>query len=192
MRYGRQHESDARTAYEEHLKSRHSDAKANITGVHIDTTHCWLAASPDGLVFDPLAINPEGVLEIKCPFTAKDTPLLNLCTNPKKKSQFFMKYDQQTRKFSLKRQHPYYYQVQGQMQIARRKWCDFYVWTSRKDDRAIERIEADQDFWTTILPKLRRFYFGSMIPELANPRHPSRQSVREFVDWFSEDSSNSN
>ena len=72
LRYGRHYESEARTAYEEQLKSNHPGAKVDTTGVHIDTTHCWLAASPDGFVFDPLATNPEGLLEIKCPFSAKD------------------------------------------------------------------------------------------------------------------------
>lgn len=139
LRYGRQHESDAHSAYEEHLKSRHLGAKVDITGVHIDTTHCWLAASHDGLVFDPLATSPEALLEIKCPFSTKDTPLVDICTDPKKKSHFFMNYNQQTRQLSLKRQHPYYYQVQGQMQITGRKWCDFYVWTPQPDDRVVER-----------------------------------------------------
>ena len=60
LRYGRHHESDARTAYEEQLKSKHPGAKVDTTGVHIDTTHCWLAASPDGLVFDPLQLIRKG------------------------------------------------------------------------------------------------------------------------------------
>ena len=46
----------------------------------------------------------------------------------------------------------------------------------------VERIAADDAFWNTVLPKLRRFYLGSMLPELASPRHPSGQPVREFVD----------
>ena len=66
------------------------------TGVHIDVTHGWLAASPDGLVYDPTATDPNGLLEIKCPFKAEGTPLLDLCTKP----EFFLLYKTDTGTFS--------------------------------------------------------------------------------------------
>ena len=31
-------------------------------------------------------------------------------------------------------------------------------------------------------PKLRHFYYNCMLPELACPKHPSGQPVREFVE----------
>lgn len=186
MRYGRQHEPQARLAYEQYLQTKDPHARVHNTGVHIDITNCWLAASPDGLVTDPSAASPDGLLEIKCPFRAKDKSLVDICTDRKQKKDFFMNYDEQTGGFTLKRNHSYYYQVQGQLHITGRSWCDFYVWTPQEGDRVVERIERDNAFWTRlVLPKLRRFYYGSMLPELVNPRHPSGQEVGEFVDWFS-------
>ena len=186
MRYGRQHEPQARLAYEQYLQTKDPHARVHNTGVHIDITNCWLAASPDGLVADPSAASPDGLLEIKCSFRAKDKSLVDICTDRKQKKDFFMNYDEQTGGFTLKRNHSYYYQVQGQLHITGRSWCDYYVWTSQEGDRVVERIERDNAFWTRlVLPKLRRFYYGSMLPELVNPRHPSGQEVREFVDWFS-------
>ena len=44
---------------------------------------CWLGASPDGLVHDPTMTDPHGVLEIKCPATAKDTSLEKLWRSSK-------------------------------------------------------------------------------------------------------------
>ena len=48
------------------------------------------------------------------------------------------------KKFQLKRSHPYYCQVQGQMAITERAWCDFVVYTSK--GIAIDRITFDKLF----------------------------------------------
>lgn len=34
-------------------------------------------------------------------------------------------------KLILKRNYPYYYQVQGQLNITKRTWCYFVVWTPK-------------------------------------------------------------
>ena len=69
MRYGRQHEPQARLAYEQYLQKKDPQAKVDITGVHIDVANSWLAASPDGLVTDPTAVDPEGLRISYCPHT---------------------------------------------------------------------------------------------------------------------------
>ena len=89
-RHGNQKEV-ARQAYAKYLVGKHPGVRVQKTGVHIDITHCWLAASPDGLVYDPTARYPNGLLEIKCPFKAEETPLLDLCTKPElKPCSFFL------------------------------------------------------------------------------------------------------
>ena len=45
----------------------------------------------------------------------------------------------------LKRRHQYYVQVQGQMAITERKWCDFIVYTTK--GISVERVLFDPDFW---------------------------------------------
>ena len=76
---------------------------------------CWLGASPDGLVYDPSMDDPHGVVEIKCPASARDVPLKEACSN----SNFFLQITDDN-KYQLKTQHNYYYQVQGQMHITKR------------------------------------------------------------------------
>ena len=78
-------------------------------------------ASPDGLVGE------DGCLEIKCPNTA--THLMTIISGkaPKK----------------------YNAQMQGQMWIANRKWCDFVSYDPRLDNKNavfIVRVERDNDF----------------------------------------------
>ena len=181
MRYGMSNESQARRHYTDYIQNMSPDAKVEITGFHINQNDCWLGASPDGLVYDPISTDPHGLLEIKCPSRAEDTTLFDLCTKKDlKPNSFFMNYNHDTKTFSLKRSHVYYYQVQGQLQILNRSWCDFYVWTPRLDDIVVERIDRDLSFWNDhMFKKLKRFYMNSMLPELARPRHPSKQPIRE-------------
>ena len=57
----------------------------------------------------------EGVVEIKCPYTCKNvSPLIN--------PPSFLEVVNGAMK--LKTSHPYYAQVQGQMGVTGRKWCD--------------------------------------------------------------------
>ena len=53
MRYGSLHESEARNDYHQKKLINTPLLSVTTTGLHIDTSDCWLAASPDGLVTDP-------------------------------------------------------------------------------------------------------------------------------------------
>ena len=156
----------------------------------------WLAASPDGLVTDPRINDIQGLVEIKCPGRAKDVSLMDLATM--KSSNFYLK--ESDGKLHLKKNHDYYYQIkillvrniqnhwslsyvclqiQGQLHILKRRWCDFVVWTPREDDYSQERIYYDQKFWEEkMLPKLNNFYLTSLLPEVVSPRHPCGQEIR--------------
>ena len=67
------------------------------------------------------------------------------------------------------------------MHITNRKWCDLVVWNPQATDKLIiVRIEYEDKFWkVSMFPKLKHFYMGSMLPELASPRYPSTKAVRE-------------
>ena len=146
-----------------------------------------MGASPDGLVMDPSERQPYGLVEIKCPTRAEKIPLFHLCTEKQYKSSFFLQYIND--KYQLKKGHNYYYQIQGQLQITCRQWCDFVVWTpsATVDDLVVQRIYSDEGVWkNTIYPRLYRFYMGSMLPELASPRHVSGQPVREVVPFWND------
>ena len=60
------------------------------------------------------------------------------------------------------------------MEITGRQWCDFVIWTP--SGTYVQRITAD---WKGIYDKLKDFYYRAILPELALPRHPSKQPIRE-------------
>ena len=85
----------------------------------------------------------------------------------------------------LKRNHAYYYQVQGSLAITLRLWCDFVVWTPQHF--LVERILFDAEQWKTTKQKLVDFYKKAILPELASPRHVSGQSIRELTRTLNHD-----
>ena len=52
-------------------------------GFRISQSHPYLGASPDGAVYDQSNVGqPFGFLEVKCPYTARNTSPLDACTLP--------------------------------------------------------------------------------------------------------------
>jgi exodeoxyribonuclease (lambda-induced) len=79
-----------------------------------------IGASPDRLVGD------EGLLEIKCPYSLRDEVV------PEFRSYVEQKH--------------YWHQIQAQLYVTDRQWCDFLQWTP--NDHKIERVIRD-DNWLT-------------------------------------------
>ena len=92
-----------------------------------------MGASPDGLVIDPSEQQPLGLVEIKCPARAEKLSLFDLSTNKEHKSTFCLRYIRDT--YELKRRHNYYYQVQGQLHITRRKLVRLRAMDTISDSR---------------------------------------------------------
>eukprot|EP00980_Cylindrotheca_fusiformis_P010421 scaffold2315_cov113-Cylindrotheca_fusiformis.AAC.14 len=114
----------------------------NETGLHIwkdSETSRNYGASPDGLVIDA-ADQTKGLLEIKCLWGRR---------NQKELAQF----DHCPNRF--------YDQIQGQLAICDREWCDLMMYippTGKFKNYCILRIPRDQEYWSnTILPALTDF-----------------------------------
>ena len=168
LRWGRTHESDAERAYLQHLRSSGNNAVVEPSGLVIDSNTPCLACSPDGLV------GTDGLVEYKCPYKAAQQNLTPLQAAIQCKD-FCSTSNGST--LQLKKTHDYYYQVQGCLAITKRTWCDFVVWTP--SGIAVERVFADKVFWQAVKVKLERFYRSAVLPELALPRFPSQQPIRE-------------
>ncbi|GFW63951.1 yqaJ domain-containing protein [Trichonephila clavipes] len=142
MKYGLANEEIARKQYE-----REYSTEVKICGLFVDKDKPFLCASPDGLVGD------DGLIEIKCPYSARfESNLLEfLITKKKKKNSLGFKFSNE-RGIYLPLNHKFYFQIQGQLFITQRKWCDLYLWC--KKDSLTLRIEANEEFWKGIIPKL--------------------------------------
>ena len=59
----------------EYLKLKQIDSlgySVTKSGLVISLEHPWLAASPDGLVYDPSFDPPQGLVELKNPYATRD------------------------------------------------------------------------------------------------------------------------
>lgn len=115
-----------------------------------------IGASPDGL------IGNDGILEIKCPFSARNSSVMTLVESDKfyicKDSSggiCFRENNATARK--------YYHQIQGQMYMTNRKFCDFFVWSPA--DSVTMHIERD-DSWCMFVPHIEDFYEHEVLPSL--------------------------
>ena len=56
----------------------------------------------------------------------------------------------------VKRNHPYFYQMQMQMLLTKRSYCDFLVWSKGKEnsDKLAARVDADISFQQKLKAKL--------------------------------------
>ena len=135
----------------------------------------FLGASPDGAVYDPSDNEkPFGFLEVKCPYSAKEVDPTAACA----KSSFFCDLDAGGLP-QLKKTHAYYAQVQGQMAIGERPWCDFIVYTNK--GLTVERIYFNATYWNDkLLPKLVKFYDNCVVPEIVSPVHHIGLPVRDL------------
>jgi hypothetical protein len=71
---------------------------------------------------------------------------------------------------------PYYMaQVQGQLEVTDREWCDFMVWRPRYS--TLQRIVRSERYWLWLEPRLAEFwaYVMADVP-------PPRLKKREFPD----------
>ncbi|XP_078655620.1 uncharacterized protein LOC144902215 [Branchiostoma floridae x Branchiostoma belcheri] len=163
LRWGKVHEDDAIKAYVEQ-----TGHKVSPCGLIISTEHGFLAATPDGKVEQS---NGEiGLLEVKCPYSAVKGPQP---LTPLEAAKQFKSFPLQevNGTLQLPKKHDYYYQIQGQLKIAKLQWADFAVWTPAGIH--IQRISQDEVFWNTAMfPNLKWFFYNCMLPELACPRYP--------------------
>lgn len=132
-------------------------------GLFIDKNNSYLAATPDGLIDD------DGIVEIKCPYSARNLTPEQAITE--KKIIFWLADD------TINVSHQWYFQIQGQLKITKKKYCVFAVWTLH--GIKLSTILADEHFWQKMEPKLSRFYYHCLLPELVDSRLSRSMNVRE-------------
>ena len=165
-----------KAAVEEYIIYKGSkDIIVTPSGVIVNPAWSFLGASPDGTVYDPSTPQePYGFLEVKCPYSVR-----NMTPTEAASGNGFCSRLNSSRQLELKQNHQYYAQVQGQMALGERNWCDFVIFTLK--GISVQRISFDQEYWNTkLLPKLASFYDNCVAPELVSPVHPLGLPIRNL------------
>ena len=162
FKYGRENEPRAADQYLSTQRAHHTNLKVESSGLFVDGIHSFLCASPDRLISCDCC--GEGLLEVKCPITiaGQDPKLVPL--------SFLSDFHGER---NLRIGHKYYTQMQMQMALSKRKWCDFFVYSTA--GHYLQRVKFDAIFWQTIEASLINCYYTEAI--LSKP--PQRQARRQ-------------
>lgn len=173
IRHGCKYEAFAIKAYEMKMKSTHKNFELKRCGLFINKKHPFLHATPDFLMScDCCGL---GCGEVKCPLTLHDGDFKKYAAS--KHSCI----EENDGKFTLKRNHNYFHQVQQQLfTLPERACCDFVVCGVDTEGNAhllIERIMPDTQHMDRVLPKLEAFWRICILPEILGRWYTRRLSV---------------
>ena len=156
--YGCTYEKEAIEAYKSRMIG-HSGFIIQSCGFIVDQESPFLGASPDGLV--ECTCCGCGVLEVKCPFRAKEAYSLEQVAEEHKDFclQLFP-----SKTLKLSRNHPYYLQFQLQIYTTKCAYCDFVVWHSA--GLHIERLTLDNNHLQDALKKADLLFSHCILLEL--------------------------
>jgi len=155
IQHGHTFEPLAREKYLSIVKDAHSNFKHCECGLFVDKEKPYLGATPDLVIeCDCCAL---GVSEFKCPFS-----IAQECPSAQNLSYLHVEPDSNITK--LKEVHPYYAQVQGQMGVCNRKYCDFFIYTN--GGYFLQRIPFDDSYWNKLEINLEYFFKNYLSDEL--------------------------
>ncbi|XP_034039296.1 uncharacterized protein LOC117522039 [Thalassophryne amazonica] len=155
--WGCAHQSTAKVVYEQlHMCNHRQAVIRNDMGLIINPRYPYMGAAPDGCV--SCACCGDGLVEIKCEVCATISMEDPSDTNVSCYTQ------DHTGALILKTDHAYYYQIQAQLHITEKNFCDLVVW--RQGSVYMERITPNNDFWTNCVEESSKFYIHCVLPEL--------------------------
>ena len=157
IRYGRLTEEKAKIEYEKIISKDHSDVVVNNCGLFVERCNMFLSASPDLLV--SCSCCGEGLVEIKCPYTNREI-------SPLSKPSTFLSASAVDGRLRVETNHQYYTQMQGQLGVTGRSWCDIFVYSEK--GHFMQRIGFDKAFWLTLMLKLVHFFQDKVFPRFSS------------------------
>ncbi|KAH7958673.1 hypothetical protein HPB49_004137 [Dermacentor silvarum] len=164
--WGRDREEVARRAYTSASASIHVNFKCVVSGLQISQEQPFLAATPDGLI--SCTCCGDGVLEIKCPYNGRDKTVGELAMT---QSACIVL---QGGKLRLRTDHAYYYQVQLQMFVCKKTYCDVVVWTTK--DFVTLRVYKVSSLCKSMVQRCQLYFECVVLPELCFSHWTNRGS----------------
>lgn len=153
--FGRKYERIAKDLYSEKMNQNHTEFQLRDSGLVVDKTFPLFAASPDGV--RSCVCHGVGLLEVKCchkhqGFAVEDIPLHD--------SDFYLERDT----LRLKSNSKHYTQIQFQMYVCGKTFCDFVVYTKRGVH--IQTVNYDAEFVGKLVQKCIDFALNELVPEI--------------------------
>ena len=153
LKYGRETEPEAANAYTLRQLEKHVNLKVQTCGLFIHSSRPYLCATPDRLV--ECECCGSCLLEVKCPLSSAGM-------NPK---DFNLPYlISGDSGLSLSRNHKYFAQIQMQMALTKREWCDLYVYSKYGD--FVERVYFDAEYWETCQEMFQYCFVNYVLPTI--------------------------
>ena len=145
----------AREQFKVVMEAQHSNFSTSVSGLVINTQYPHLGASPDGVNMCVSECCGKGVVELKCPCSARDYTFQESALD-------YLEYAADS--IRLKKEHSYFYQVQTQIFLCQAQFAHFAIWTPKGIH--IERIEPCVEFFHGEVAKVQLFYLRVILPEL--------------------------
>ncbi|KAH3814311.1 uncharacterized protein LOC127836093 [Dreissena polymorpha] len=165
MKHGLSLEPIAKKAYEQIMKKTHKLFQSKNSGLTVCLERPYLAASADLEVLCKCC--GSGLCEVKCPESIKATvPTVDNL------DYLFTDEDGNT---TLKKNHTYYFQIQGQMAILKQNYCDLFVFTHH--GHIITRVMFDKCFWEQTVECLSWFWMNHVYPALIKDKKESENEA---------------
>ena len=141
-RWGTANKNKALDSYKKIMASTHRDTELELDlGLVYHQQVRFIAGTPDATFVCSCCGNR--VVEIKCPFRAKDKKISDLISD-----HALELLDEAGQ---LKRSHSYYTQVQVYMALTGTDICDFVLWSPLdKETPNIQRVNFDRDYWRDV------------------------------------------
>ena len=155
IQWGIDHEKLACNLYIQYMS--HINLSVEDCGFIASLHEGWLGASR---VHDPSSDQPNGLLEIKCPYTKQAQTPQEACEDAK----FYCTLE--NGQLKLKHDHAYYHQVQQQLYVSKDmfSWCDFCIYTTK--GCLVTRISLDEKWVEGNIPRLEAYFEECMLEEI--------------------------
>jgi len=167
IQWGTEMESTALRVFQEHKQ-----LTVQPTGLWLHPTGI-LGASPDGII-------PElnAVVEVKCPYSVRDSTIAEAC----QKKGFCLCIDDHS-VISVRENHPYVDQIQGQMYLSGTTTCFFVVYTNK--EFCVVELSRDES-WNVNIDNLVQFYVDFMLPHMTGSSQPQNAPAEEATSCMHE------
>lgn len=143
--------------YISNMEMNHEEFVYKECGLLINPKFPFLAGSPDALV--SCTCHREGCLKLKyLKSLISDESLERMTQKP---NNILNKLGEQ---YTLEKNHEYFYQVQLQINLIEKEYCDFVIWSQQKV--IVIRVEAEIEFWSAAIGKALSFHEKIIMPEL--------------------------